>query len=47
MTDKAITVIRRIGDWYLMEHGTYIRIYDMMKPQHLLPWFVIENIVLQ
>jgi hypothetical protein len=47
MTDKAITVIRRIGDWYLMEHGTYIRIYGAMKPPHLLPQFIPENIVLQ
>jgi hypothetical protein len=35
MTDKEITVIRRIGDWYLMEHGTYIRVYGAMKPPHL------------
>jgi hypothetical protein len=47
MTDKAITVIRRIGDWYLMEHGTYIRIYGAMKPPHLLPRFVPDKLVLQ
>jgi hypothetical protein len=27
MIDKALVVIRRIGDWYLMDHGTYIKIY--------------------
>jgi hypothetical protein len=47
MTDKAITVIRRIGDWYLMEHGTYIRIYGAMKPPHLLPRFIPDKLVLQ
>jgi hypothetical protein len=34
MTDKALVIIRRIGDWYLMEHGTYIRIYGAMKAPH-------------
>jgi hypothetical protein len=37
MTDKEITVIKRIGDWFLLEHGTYIRIYGSMKSPHLLP----------
>jgi hypothetical protein len=46
MTDKAIEVIKRFGDWYLMEHGTYIRIYGVMKPPHLSPWFVPDKIVL-
>jgi hypothetical protein len=31
MTDKEIVVIKRIGDWYLMEHNTYIRVYGAMK----------------
>jgi hypothetical protein len=47
MTDKEMEVIRRIGDWYLMEHDTYIRVYGAMKPPHLLPQFVPDNIVLQ
>jgi hypothetical protein len=47
MTDKAIIVIRRIGDWYLMEHGTYIRIYSAMKPPNLLPRLVPDKLVLQ
>jgi hypothetical protein len=47
MTDKAIVVIKRFGDWYLMEHGTYIRIYGMMNPPHLLPRFVPNKLVLQ
>jgi hypothetical protein len=29
MIEKSIEVIRRIGDWYLMKHGTYIR--DMVQ----------------
>jgi hypothetical protein len=46
MIDKAIKIIRWIEDWYLMEHGTYIRIYSAMKPPHLLPQFVLEKLVL-
>jgi hypothetical protein len=37
MTDKAIAVIKRIGDWYLMEHGTYIRVYGATKPPIFSP----------
>jgi hypothetical protein len=47
MTYKSIVVIMRIGDWYLMEHDTYIRVYGAMKPPHLLPWFVPDKLVLQ
>jgi hypothetical protein len=47
MTDKAIAIIRRIRDWYLMENDTYIRIYGAMKPPHLLPRFVPDKLVLQ
>jgi hypothetical protein len=47
MTNKAIIVIIRIGDWYLMEHGTYIRIYGAKKPPHLLPLFNPDKLVLQ
>jgi hypothetical protein len=46
MTDKAITIIRRIGDWYIIEYDTYIRIYGAMKLLHLLPWFVPDKIIL-
>jgi hypothetical protein len=27
MTKKEINVIKRIGYWYLMDHGTYIIVY--------------------
>ena len=47
MIEKTIVVIIRIDDWYFMEHGTYIRIYDAMKPTHLLTWFNPNKLVLQ
>jgi hypothetical protein len=47
MIDKALSIIKNIGDWYLMEHGTYIRIYGATKAPHLLPCFFIDKLVLQ
>jgi hypothetical protein len=47
MTDKYIMVIKRIGDWYLTEHGTYIIVYSSTKPLHLLPQFILDKLVLQ
>jgi hypothetical protein len=47
MTDKALAIVHKIGDWYLMEHGTYIRVYGATKSPHLLPRFVPDILVLQ
>jgi hypothetical protein len=47
MTNKALSIIQNIGDWYLMEHGTYIRVYGATKAPHLLPRFVPDKLVLQ
>jgi hypothetical protein len=47
MIDKELEIIWKIGDWYLMEHGTYIRIYDATKSPHLLLIFVPDKLVLQ
>jgi hypothetical protein len=47
MTNKDIKIIIRIKDWYLMDHGNYIRVYDAMKSPHLLPQFIPDKIVLQ
>jgi hypothetical protein len=47
MTNKAIALIRRTGDCYLMEHGTYIRVYGVMNLPHLLPKFVPKSLFLQ
>jgi hypothetical protein len=46
MTDKALAIIRRIGDSYLMEHGMYIEIYRETKAPHLLPIFIVDKMVL-
>jgi hypothetical protein len=47
MIDKSMEILRKIGDWYLMEQDTYIILYGVMKPPHFIPWFVINKLVLQ
>jgi hypothetical protein len=47
MTDKAQEIVRRIGDWYILEYDTYIRIYGANKAPHLLPRFILYMVVLQ
>jgi hypothetical protein len=46
MTNKSLAVIKRIGNWYLMEHDMYIRIYRATKSPQLLLRFVPENLLL-
>jgi len=45
--DKALEIIINIGDFYLMEHGNFIKIYGDTKSPHLLPRFFHEKFVLQ
>jgi hypothetical protein len=47
MTDKALEIVQKIGYLYLLEHGTYIRVYGATKAPHFLPRFVPNNLVLQ
>jgi hypothetical protein len=47
MIDKAIVVIKIFINWYLMEHGTYIRVYRSIKSCNLLPQFIQDRLVLQ
>jgi hypothetical protein len=47
ITDKASAVIKRIRDWFLLEHSSYIRIYGSMKYPHLLQWFMPDRLVIQ
>jgi hypothetical protein len=47
MIDKAQAIVKRIGDWYLLEYGTYLRIYRATKAPHFLPNFIPDKLVLQ
>jgi hypothetical protein len=47
MTDKVQAIVKIIGDWYLLEYGTYLRIYGATKSPHFLPKFILDRLVLQ
>jgi hypothetical protein len=36
-----------VGDWYLMEYETYIRVYVATKSPNLLPKFIHDSLILQ
>jgi hypothetical protein len=46
MTNKALEIVWKIGYWYLLKHGTYIRVYGATKSPHLLQRFVPDRLVL-
>lgn len=46
MSEKTMAVVGRIGGWYVMENGMYIRIYSGTKAPHLLPRFILDKLVL-
>jgi hypothetical protein len=47
MTGKCLTIVGRVGYWYLFEYGTYIRVYGTMKATHMLRKFTPDMLVLQ
>jgi hypothetical protein len=47
MTRKSLAIVCRVGDWYMLEYNTYIRINKTMKSPHILPKFIFDRLVLQ
>jgi hypothetical protein len=47
MIEKALEIVGRVGDWFLLKYRTYIRVYRTMKSPHMLPKFILERLVLQ
>jgi len=47
MTDKEHAIVGRVGDWYLINYGTYIRAYGATKELPFLPKFIPGTLVLQ
>jgi hypothetical protein len=39
--------IKEIGDWYIMKHYAYIRIYVNTCPPHLLPKYIPEKLLIR
>lgn len=47
MTEKAMQLISTIGDWYVTENGTYIRVFGATKAPHLLPKLIPDKLAIQ
>jgi hypothetical protein len=46
-TQEAIDVIKEIGDWFIDEEFSYIRIYGCEGAPHLLPRYVPDRLALR
>lgn len=47
MLEKVMQVVGEVGDWYVIERGTYIRVFGATKAPHLLPKFILDKLALQ
>jgi hypothetical protein len=45
LTDNAKKIISHIGNWYIQENITYIRICGATEAPHLLPKYVPDRLV--
>jgi hypothetical protein len=46
-TQESIDAIKDIGDWYVDEEFSYIRIYGCEGYPHLLPRYVLDRLALR
>jgi hypothetical protein len=46
LSREAMKLLKSIGNWYLQEDYTYLRIYGVTAPPHLLPKYVPNRIIL-
>lgn len=44
---RQMVIVGKVGDWCVMENGTYIRIYGATEAPHMFPKFVPNKLVLQ
>jgi hypothetical protein len=45
ISDKIVTNLGRIADWYIEEHFSYIRVFGCSVPPHALPQFLPDRLV--
>jgi len=45
ISDKIITNLGKIVDWYIGEHFSYIRVFGCLVPPHALPNFLPDRLV--
>lgn len=47
MTENTRVSLSEIGDWFIGDKFTYIRIYDATKAPHLFPSLITDHMVLE
>jgi hypothetical protein len=47
MTEKTMQEIGEVGEWYLIDKGTYIGIFRTTKSPHMFPKFISNKMALQ
>jgi hypothetical protein len=47
ISDKIVTNLGKIVDWYVEEHFSYIRFFGCSVPPHALPQFLPDRLVFQ
>jgi hypothetical protein len=45
ISDKIVTNLGKIADWYIEEHFSYIRVFGCSVPPHALPKFLPDRLV--
>jgi hypothetical protein len=45
ISDKIVTNLGKIADWYIEEHFSYIRVFGCSIPPHALPLFLPDHLV--
>jgi hypothetical protein len=45
ISDKIVTNMGKIADWYIEEHLSYIRVFSCLVPPHALPKFLPDRLV--
>jgi hypothetical protein len=45
ISDKFVTNLGRIADWYIEEHFSYIRVFSCSVPPHAQPQFLLDRLV--
>ena len=46
MLEEERVIVGSIGDWYVTENHTYIRIYRATKAPHILPKYITDHVIL-
>jgi hypothetical protein len=47
MFDRDQAIVGTVGDWYLLEYGTFIKVCGVIKSPHVLPKFIHDRLVWQ